>query len=390
MSRRVVLAAGGTGGHMFPARALAEALLARGIEVTLITDRRGAGFGDDLPGVDTHRISAGTPSGSPMQRLKGLAQLARGYMQSKSLLRRLAPESVVGFGGYPSAPALMAATRMGVPSIVHEQNAVLGRANRMLARRVDAIATAHDQVQGISDADRAKVVKVGNPVRASVVTLRTDAYPAPAADGELRLLVLGGSQGARILSQVVPEAIARLPETKRARLSVVQQCRQEDLALVRETYAAYRVRSVLEPFFDDLPERMAWCQLLISRAGASTVAELAVAGRPAILVPFAAATDDHQAANARMLAAAGGAWMMREDSFKPESLAARLEFYLRQPAILTRAAERARELGVPDAADRLADLVLGTAVGGANGGGTGRGSRPAAARGDSSLREIAA
>jgi UDP-N-acetylglucosamine--N-acetylmuramyl-(pentapeptide) pyrophosphoryl-undecaprenol N-acetylglucosamine transferase len=390
MIRRIVLAAGGTGGHMFPARALAEALLSRGIEVALITDKRGAGFGDDLPGVVTHRISAGTPSGSPIRRLKGLAQLARGYMQSKSLLRRLAPECVVGFGGYPSAPALMAATRMGVPSIVHEQNAVLGRANRMLARRVDAIATAHDQVQGIADIDLAKVVKVGNPVRAAVVKLRADSYPAPVSDGELRLLVLGGSQGARILSQVVPEAIARLPETKRARLSVVQQCREEDLALVRETYAAYRVRSVLEPFFTDLPDRMSWCQLMISRAGASTVAELAVAGRPAILVPFAAATDDHQAANARMLAAAGGAWMMREDSFSPESLAARLEFYLRQPSILARAAARAHELGVPDAADRLADLVLGTAVGGANGGGTGRGSRPAAARGDSSLREIAA
>jgi UDP-N-acetylglucosamine--N-acetylmuramyl-(pentapeptide) pyrophosphoryl-undecaprenol N-acetylglucosamine transferase len=390
MNRRVVLAAGGTGGHMFPARALAEALISRGIEVTLITDRRGAGFGDDLPGVVTHRISAGTPSGSPVQRVKGLAQLARGYFQARSLLRKLAPECVVGFGGYPSAPALMAATRMRLPSIVHEQNAVLGRANRMLARRVDVIATAHDQVSGVAELDLPKIAKVGNPVRASIVKLRADAYPAPVPDGELRLLVLGGSQGARILSQVVPEAIAQLPETKRARLSVVQQCRQEDIALVRETYAAYRVRCVLETFFADLPDRMSWCQLIVSRAGASTVAELAVAGRPAILVPFAAATDDHQAANARMLAAAGGAWMMREDSFTPESLAARLEFYLRQPSILTRAAARAREVGVPDAADRLADLVLGTAVGGANGGGTGRGSRPAAARGDSSLREIAA
>jgi UDP-N-acetylglucosamine--N-acetylmuramyl-(pentapeptide) pyrophosphoryl-undecaprenol N-acetylglucosamine transferase len=391
MKRRIVLAAGGTGGHIFPARALAEALLSRGVEVALITDRRGAGFGADLPDVATHRIPAGTPSGSPMQRVKGLAQLARGYFQAKSLLRRLQPECVVGFGGYPSAPALMASTKMRIPSIVHEQNAVLGRANRMLARRVNVIATAHDEVSGIAVADRAKVAKVGNPVRAAVVKLRADAYPAPAPDGELRLLVLGGSQGARILSQVVPEAIARLPETKRARLSVVQQCREEDLALVREIYAAYRVRCVLETFFADLPDRMAWCQLMVSRAGASTVAELSVAGRPAILVPFAAATDDHQAANARMLAAAGGAWMMREDSFKPESLAARLEFYLRQPSILTRAAARARELGVPDAADRLADLVLRTAVGGANGGGTGRGSRPAAARTtDSSFREIAA
>jgi len=389
MTRRVVLAAGGTGGHMFPARALAEALLARGTEVALITDKRGAGFGDDLQGVTTHRIVAGSPSGSLTQRIKGFAQLARGYVQAKKLLRRLAPDCVVGFGGYPSAPALLAASRMRLPTIVHEQNAVLGRANRMLARRVDAIATAHDQVAGIAEDDRAKVTKTGNPVRAAIVKLRDDPYPAPVADGELRLLVLGGSQGARILSQVVPEAIVKLPETKRARITVVQQCRQEDIAQVREVYAAYRVRCVLESFFDDIPDRLFWCQLLIARAGASTVAEISVAGRPAILVPFAAATDDHQAANARMLAAAGGAWMMREDSFRPESLAARLEFYLRQPSILMRAAERARELGVPDAADRLADLVLRTAVGGANGGGTGRGGRPAAGRTES-LREIAA
>jgi UDP-N-acetylglucosamine--N-acetylmuramyl-(pentapeptide) pyrophosphoryl-undecaprenol N-acetylglucosamine transferase len=389
MSRLIVLAAGGTGGHMFPARALAEALIARGTGVALITDRRGAGFGQDLAGVATHRIVAGSPSGSLGQRIKGLAQLVRGYFQAKGLLRRLAPDCVVGFGGYPSAPVLLAATRMHLPTIVHEQNAVLGRANHMLARRVDVIATAHDQVAGIADADHGKIFKTGNPVREAIVKLREDPYPAPVPDGELRLLVLGGSQGARILSQVVPEAIIRLPETKRARISVIQQCRQEDIALVRETYAAYRVRCVLENFFTDLPERLGWCHLLIGRSGASTVAEISVAGRPAILVPFAAATDDHQAANARNLAAAGGAWMMREDSFRPESLAARLEFYLRQPSILMRAAERAREVGVPDAADRLADLVLRTAVGGADGGGTGRRGRPAAGRTEA-MRGIAA
>jgi UDP-N-acetylglucosamine--N-acetylmuramyl-(pentapeptide) pyrophosphoryl-undecaprenol N-acetylglucosamine transferase len=311
-------------------------------------------------------------------------------MQARSLLRQLTPDCVVGFGGYPSAPTLMAASRLGLPTVIHEQNAVLGRANRLLARRVAVIATAHDQVSGIAEPDRAKVVKTGNPVRSAVVAVGEEAYPAPVANGELRLLVLGGSQGARILSEVVPQAIARLPETKRARLSVVQQCRTEDLGRVREVYAAYRVRCVLETFFADLPDRLHWCQLLIARAGASTVAEISVAGRPAILVPYAAATDDHQAANARGLAAAGGAWMMREESFQPESLSARLEFYLRQPTILARAAERAREVGLPDAADRLADLVLRQAAGGANGGGAGGGSRAAAVRNDTSLREIAA
>jgi UDP-N-acetylglucosamine--N-acetylmuramyl-(pentapeptide) pyrophosphoryl-undecaprenol N-acetylglucosamine transferase len=387
--RRIVLAAGGTGGHMFPARALAEALVKRGVRVALITDARGAGFGDEVPDVETFRIVAGSPSGSPMQRARGLAKLARGYMQSKALLRRLAPECVVGFGGYPSAPALMAASRMGLPTVIHEQNAVLGRANRMLAKRVDMIATAHDQVSGIAAADLSKVVKTGNPVRAAVAALRDDPYPAPVPDGELRLLVLGGSQGARILSEVVPQAIVRLPETKRARLSVVQQCRREDLPQVREIYAAYRVRCVLETFFADLPDRLHWCHLLIARAGASTVAEISAAGRPAILVPYAAATDDHQAANARALAAAGGAWMMREDSFQPEALSARLEFYLRQPSTLMRAAARAHEVGLPDAADRLADLVLRQAAGGANGGGAGRGGRSAAAR-DTALRSMAA
>jgi UDP-N-acetylglucosamine--N-acetylmuramyl-(pentapeptide) pyrophosphoryl-undecaprenol N-acetylglucosamine transferase len=389
--RTVVLAAGGTGGHMFPARALAEALVRRGVGVALITDARGAGFGDGLAGVQTFRIVAGSPSGSPVQRLKGMARLARGYLQSKSLLRQLRPECVVGFGGYPSAPALMAASRMGLATVIHEQNAVLGRANRLLARRVDAIAVAHDQVSGVADEDRGKLVKTGNPVRAAVAALRDDPYPAPVPNGELRLLVLGGSQGARILSEVVPQAIARLPETKRARLSVVQQCREEDLARVREVYAAYHVRGVLQTFFADLPERLHWCQLLIARAGASTVAEISVAGRPAILVPYAAATDDHQAANARTLAAAGGAWMMREESFQPEALSARLEFYLRQPTILARAAERAHEVGLPDAADRLADLVLRQAAGGANGGGAGRGGRSAAVRADpNTLRGLAA
>ena len=390
--RMVVIAAGGTGGHMFPARALAEALTKRGVGAALITDARGAGFGDAIAEVATYRIVACSPSGSPMQRLKGMARLARGYLQSKSILRRLKPVCVIGFGGYPSAPALMAASRMGLPTAIHEQNAVLGRANRLLARRVDLIATAHDQVSGIAEADRAKVVKIGNPVRAAVAALRDDPYPAPVPNGELRLLVLGGSQGARILSDVVPQAIALLPETKRARLSVVQQCRAEDLAPVRELYAAYRVRCVLDSFFADLPDRLHWSQLLIARAGASTVAEISVAGRPAILVPYAAATDDHQAANARGLAAAGGAWMMREDSFQPAALSARLEFYLSQPTILVRAAARAHEVGLPDAADRLADLVLRQAAGGANGGGAGRGGRPAAVRTDSttSLREIAA
>jgi len=371
-NRLAVLASGGTGGHIFPARALAEALAARGVKVVLVTDSRGQGFGDALPNVETLRVTAGSPIGNPLQRIAGFARLARGYFEARRILKRLRPDAVVGFGGYPAAPTMMAAVRLRLPTLIHEQNAVLGRVNRMLAPRVDRIATAHEVVAGIAERDRRKIVRTGNPVRAAVVRLRDTPFPAPEPEGELRVLVLGGSQGARILSDVVPEAIARLPEDRRTRIRVTQQCRPEDIARVRDTYAAYRVANELAVFFDDLPERLGACQLLIARAGASTVAELSVAGRPAILVPYAAATDDHQAANARAVAAIGGAWMMREDVFRPEALAARLEFYLRQPSILCRAAIRARECGMPDAAERLADLTLALMEGGANGGGRGK------------------
>ncbi len=378
-ARLALLAAGGTGGHVFPARSLAESLLARGIRVALVTDRRGSGFGEELDS-KAYRISAGSPGGSALRKVIGFARLARGYLQSRRLLRSLAPSVVIGFGGYPSVPPMMAATRARLPTMLHEQNAVLGRANRLLAGRVDRIATAHETVSGLAEADRHKIVRTGNPVRAAIVRLRETPYPAPEPEGELRVLVLGGSQGARILSDVVPDAVIRLPETLRARLSIVQQCRGEDLGRVREAYAAYRVRVELAAFFEDLPERLGRCQLLIARAGASTVAELTAAGRPAILVPFAAATDDHQAANARTVVAQGGAWMMRETDFRPESLAARFELLLRQPSLLVRAAACARECGIPDAADRLADLAIGLMAEGAGGGGSGRGDRAAAGR----------
>ncbi len=377
--RLALLAAGGTGGHVFPARSLAESLAARGVRVALVTDRRGGGFGEALD-AQAYRISAGSPAGSPPNKLLGLARLARGYLQSRRLLRRLAPSVVIGFGGYPSVPPMMAAARARLPTMIHEQNAVLGRANRLLARRVDRIATAHGQVTGLAESDRAKVVRTGNPVRAAIVKLRDLPYPAPEPEGELRVLVLGGSQGARILSDVVPDAAIRLPEALRARLSIVQQCRAEDLGRVREAYAAYRIKAECAAFFEDLPARLARCQLLVARAGASTVAELTAAGRPAILVPFAAATDDHQAANARAVVTQGGAWMMRETDFRPESLSARLELFLRQPSLLVRAATRARDCGIPDAADRLADLAIGLMADGAGGGGDGRGDRATAAR----------
>ncbi len=377
--RLALLAAGGTGGHVFPARSLAERLVARGIRVALVTDRRGGGFGDELD-ARAYRISAGSPGGGPLRKAIGMARLARGYLQSRALLRCLAPSVVIGFGGYPSVPPMMAATRARLPTMIHEQNAVLGRANRLLAGRVDRIATAHEHVTGLAESERPKLVRTGNPVRAAVVRLRETPYPAPEPEGELRVLILGGSQGARILSDVVPDAVIRLPEAQRRRLALVQQCRAEDLGRVREAYAAYRINVELAAFFEDLPERLGRCQLLIARAGASTVAELTAAGRPAILVPFAAATDDHQAANARAVVAQGGAWMMREAEFRPESLSARLELFLRQPSLLVRAAARARDCGIPDAADRLADLAIGLMTEGAGGGGDGRGDRAAAGR----------
>jgi UDP-N-acetylglucosamine--N-acetylmuramyl-(pentapeptide) pyrophosphoryl-undecaprenol N-acetylglucosamine transferase len=289
----------------------------------------------------------------------GTAELGLGTLEARSLLRRLAPACVIGFGGYPSVPTMLAATRRRVATVLHEQNALAGRANRLLAPRVTQIATSFPTVHGLQPADAARITCTGNPVRPEIIAVREIPYRAPT--NTINLLVTGGSQGARILSNVIPDALARLPPPLKARIALMQQARPEDVERVRAAHAQSGIDAEVASFFHDMPARLASAHLVIARAGASTVSELCVAGRPAILVPFAAAADDHQTVNAQSLGEAGAAWVMSEAEFTSEALAAKLRSLLDSPQILASAATAAHQLGRPDAAARLADLVIACA-----------------------------
>jgi UDP-N-acetylglucosamine--N-acetylmuramyl-(pentapeptide) pyrophosphoryl-undecaprenol N-acetylglucosamine transferase len=358
MSALIVLAAGGTGGHLFPAEALARELMARGFRIALVTDRRGQAFGDKLPGVALHRIRTGRFGGGLMNKVVGVAELALGTLEAGRLLRALAPAVVVGFGGYPSVPTMLAAARQNLPTVIHEQNAILGRANRLLAPRARRIASSFAEMGGMRDADRPRLVLTGNPVRPAITALRGAIYRVPENHDSFEILVLGGSQGARVLSEVVPAAFAVLPAAVRRRLRVTQQARAEDIEAVRVAHRASGVAAELAAFFNDVPERLARAHLVISRSGASTMAELTLVGRPAILVPYLHAADDHQTANARALEKVGGAWVMPQPAFTPEALAERLAALIAAPERLAAAAAAARAQGRPDAARGLADLVV--------------------------------
>lgn len=357
--RPILLAAGGTGGHLFPAEALANALAALGRSVHLATDERAKGYGKSFPAQETYEIPSGTISGrSPAAMAGALVRLGRGFFASWSLVGRIRPAAVVGFGGYPSVPPVLAAALRGVPTIIHEQNGVLGRANRMLAPRVRVIATGFPSVKNLPAGSAGKVRLTGNPVRPAVIEASYTPYEAPQPGGPLRLVVFGGSQGARVMSDVLPPAIELLPAEARARLSIVQQARPEDHGRVKGTYARLGVAAEVAPFFADMPARIAAGHLVVARSGASTVAELSVIGRPSILVPLPHSLDGDQAENAASLAATGGALVVRQSEFTPVWLAAELQRRLSDPAGLTRAAEAAKSAGVPDAAERLARLVL--------------------------------
>lgn len=355
--RAIVLAAGGTGGHMFPAEALARVLVARGERVVLITDRRGQSFGRDLAEVEIQRIHSATLQPGLAGKLRTAAALLRGYGEARGLLRSFAPAAVVGFGSYASAPTVYAAGRLGIPVVLHEQNAHVGRANRLVAGKARAIATSFPEVAGLKPAEQAKCVFVGNPVRPAIAGLAGSRYHPPGADERVRLLVTGGSQGARVFSERVPQAVALLPDGLRRRLEIVQQCRREDLDAARRAYREIGLAPELSDFFEDMPQRLAACHLAVMRSGASTVAELAVAGRPSILLPYPHATDDHQTANARALAAAGGTVLMPQAEATAEALARTIRELAADPARLSAMAVAARGLGRVDAADRLADLV---------------------------------
>jgi UDP-N-acetylglucosamine--N-acetylmuramyl-(pentapeptide) pyrophosphoryl-undecaprenol N-acetylglucosamine transferase len=357
----VLLAAGGTGGHLFPAEALAEALARRGIAVDLATDARGGRYGAKFPAREVHVIPSATVRGrNPVALARTGAVLGYGMLRAHWLLGQLKPAIVVGFGGYPTVPPLLAASLRKIPTIIHEQNAVMGRANRLLAPRVSAIATSF---AGVLDADAklaAKATLTGNPLRPAVLTAAAEPFVAPVADGLLRLLVFGGSQGAKIMSDIVPAAIEKLDLAVRARLLLAQQAREEDLRRVRDLYDRLKIAAEVAPFFSDLPPRIAAAHLVVARSGAGTVAELAAIGRPSILIPLPGALDQDQFANAGVLERAGGALRLRQDDFTPERLAAEIGALASAPEKLVAMAAAARSQGVLDAADRLADLVLKT------------------------------
>lgn len=356
-SRHFVLAAGGTGGHLIPAFALAHELHARGHHIALITDERGANIPGKPDFLTAHVLPAGRFGKNPLRWIGGVRAVLEGRNMALRLFESFEPAGVVGFGGYPALPALLAATGAKVPSVVHEQNAVLGRVNRLLAGRVDAIATSYPEVTRLKPKFAEKTHLVGNPVREEVLALRDQDFPPFTEEGLLRVLVTGGSQGASVLSDVVPDGLAMLPPALRSRLQVTQQCRSEDVDKVRERYTNHDIPAELGTYFEDMHNRLADTHLFIGRAGASTIAELTAVGRPAILVPLPIATDDHQAVNTGEMVKQGGARMIRQDRFTPKELAKQIQALAQNPSSLANAAHGAWNCGRPKAAQDLADLV---------------------------------
>ncbi|MEP5761184.1 MAG: UDP-N-acetylglucosamine--N-acetylmuramyl-(pentapeptide) pyrophosphoryl-undecaprenol N-acetylglucosamine transferase [Litoreibacter sp.] len=355
MSKLLVIAAGGTGGHMFPAQALAEAMLMRGWRVKLTTDERGARYVGGFPNaVEIEKIRSATPArGGLLGKITAPFKLVAGVMSAIFKFRADRPDVVVGFGGYPSFPAIASAWLMRLPRMIHEQNGVLGRVNQLFASRVDLIACGTwptalpDGVEG---------VHTGNPVRAAILE-RAGAPYIPPGDYPMSVVVIGGSQGAHILSEVVPSALALLPDGLKRNIRVAHQARAEDAQLVETVYRNSGVDAEVEPFFDDVPARFSEAQLVISRSGASTIADLSVIGRPSILVPLAAAIRDEQTANARGLVHAEAAILMPESEFKPQPLSEQIEMILSTPAAATHMSHAALAVGRPDATDALVKLV---------------------------------
>jgi UDP-N-acetylglucosamine--N-acetylmuramyl-(pentapeptide) pyrophosphoryl-undecaprenol N-acetylglucosamine transferase len=359
-TKTVILAAGGTGGHIFPAAALAEVLRARGIDVRLVTDARFHTYehaGNVLTQIPVHTIRTGNIGGGLLKKLLGVVSIIVGTGQAIGLMRRYRPIAVVGFGGYPSLPTMLAAILTGKRSIVHEQNSVLGRVNRLIATRVSVIATTYINTLKLPAGAR-RVVHTGNPVRGAVAALANMAYPEFHANGLLRVLVLGGSQGASVFSTVLPAALALVPAELRAHIRLDQQCRTAEIETVRSHYAALGMQVDLAPFFTDVAARLAAAHLVISRAGASSVAELMLAGKPALLVPLPGAMDNHQFYNAQAVEHAGAGWVVSQEQFTAQGLAIKLETLLRAPERLNDCARAMRQLAVIGAADKLADVVL--------------------------------
>jgi UDP-N-acetylglucosamine--N-acetylmuramyl-(pentapeptide) pyrophosphoryl-undecaprenol N-acetylglucosamine transferase len=351
MKGPIVLSAGGTGGHVFPAQALAGELARRGHGIVVMTDARFANYATSFPGARIETV----PS-APLNSLVAPFKIAAGILLALTKLLRLKPSAVIGFGGYPSVPVMLAAVIARLPTAIIEQNAVVGRANRLVMNHVRRVAAAFP-IARFAPKDTSKIVLTGNPLRPEVIALWGAAYANPDQDGPLHLLVFGGSQGARALSEIVPAAVTRLPDGLKARLSIVQQCRPEDIEKVRAVYAAAGIRAELEPFFEDMPRRMAEAQLVIGRSGAGTVSELMAIGRPAILVPLPHALDDNQTPNAEILSRGGAGWTVPQRDLTADRLAHMLTEIFSSPSDLAARAGRAHALATPRAAETLADMV---------------------------------
>ena len=355
-SKVCVVAAGGTGGHMFPAEALARELQARGWRIVLATDHRGESYAQAFPAEERIALDAATGRG-PIGMARAGVAITRGLFKARAALTRLDAAVVVGFGGYPSAPALLAALSQGRPTLVHEQNSVLGRTNRWLSPWVGAVAASFPDLRMVPHGVGARVTLVGNPVRPDIRALNERPFAPPTASGPVQVLVTGGSQGARILSETVPQALAALPEPLRKRLRVQQQSRPETLEAARVLYQAAGIEAEVAPFFDDMARRLSGTHLVIGRAGASTCSELAVAALPSLLIPLKIAMDDHQRFNAASLAGVGGAKVVLEDDVTVEGLTAALLGLLSDPARLAAMSAGAKSAALPDATAKLADMV---------------------------------
>ncbi len=357
MAAKILLAAGGTGGHMFPAQALAESLKSEGWDIALMTDARGLKHCDRIPADSIVEVDAASISPrKPLQAIKGALKLAKGVRQAKTFIKNWQPDIVVGFGGYPAFPAMRAAQSAGLPTILHEQNAVLGRVNRVFAAKATHVVSGFEGLEKVSS--KANVTCLGNPMRAQVMEAVPEDYKAPT--DAINLLIVGGSLGARILSQVLPKAIALLPAQMREKLNVVQQTTQGELAAARETYENTGVTFLCETFFSDIEIHLSTAHFIVARAGASSVSEIALMGKPSLLIPLAIAMDDHQTLNAKSLERHGAADILPESEFTPESVANILEDRLNDSSWLSSAATAARSLGRPNAAHDLTQLVIRT------------------------------
>lgn len=353
----VIVAAGGTGGHMVPAHAVAERLRAHGYDVALMTDERGLRYPGLFEGVPRHVLASGTLNGGIKGKVAALRNILAGTGQAHRIMQARRPAVVVGFGGYPALPALLAAISLRIPIAIHEQNAVLGRVNRLLARFTTLIATSFRETRRLKPAFLERTVLTGNPVRRDILALRDLPYPEFNETSAFRILVIGGSQGAKVLADVVPAAIDLLPQELKRRVRITQQCREADLDPVRKLYARIGIAAECSAYITDMADKLRWSHLVIARAGASTLAELTAVGRPSILVPLPTAMDDHQTANARDVADAGGARLIPQAAFTPEALAQAIQGWAEAPATLLEVAAKAKAAGQPEAAEHLAQLV---------------------------------